>query len=293
MHLWFNNEPQAESFVGTKLAGERSPTLGSLQVFLSFAHHADFKAVAAELQIDATTAARHIEKLEDWLHRILVWKGTPVEVNADVADEFILAAIYILESMEIFCIDNLDSNSSFWKIRFYELIDFSLILKSIKCDPKSATYKKLRPTDPGTSEKSVRDLVKKIELAFGVRKRHRFISGWSLLKLTDVGETFSQELDRALTLLNSFRADVLEPHSKARDFLKILDRIYLNASIDVSVLSRRRMIKSTKMRMEQATVVRDQADVARKKLREQIGIKSKNCVTDIDIDKIITENKDI
>jgi len=75
--------------------------------------------------------------------------------------------------------------------------------------------------------------------------------------------------------------------------LKILDRTYLNASIEVSVLSRRRMIKSTKMWIEQATVVRDQADVARKKLREKIGITSRNSAEHIDIDGIFTENKNI
>lgn len=222
MTVWFDNKPQTESFVDTKAVAEWSPTLGSLRAFLSVAEHRNWEAVAKELKIDATTAAKQVAKLEGWLHQPLFWQSVPIEMNAAVADTFIPAAINVLQSMQKYCLDYTSKNSKFWKLSFSDLSLFLEFSRSINNNRMRASYKNSTLIEEGRSEISIRRLVKKIELAFGVYKVNSFISGRSLQKLTDDGERFSQELDRSLALLNSFRADisrdVLGPHSKARDF---------------------------------------------------------------------------
>lgn len=84
-----------------KAAESFSPRLGWLEAYVATARHLSYEVASQEIGVNASNVQRSVERLEIWLHRVLVLGDVPLELPADDGmPPFLPIAASILEAFE-------------------------------------------------------------------------------------------------------------------------------------------------------------------------------------------------
>lgn len=291
--MGFDNEPRAEIFVITEVTPGWSPTLGSLRAFVSVAMHRNWQTVAGDLKIDATTAAAQVSALEGWLHKMLTLSGSPIEIHAEEADEFIPTAIAVLEAITRHCPTPPAANSKIWKLSLSDIEAFSEMAHFFKNNPSIASYKNVSPSSDDDNGSIPRRLIKKIECSLDNNRNIRLINGHSTLNITPAGEDFLAAVDFARKKLKASRADVSgyepDPHCDERKDLEFWKRLQARSEATISVLESRLQRKITKLNLASAYYARDIASYRSQILSAQLGVCLKQPAVGIDVSALTKE----
>lgn len=204
--------------------GLMSPSLGWLQAFLCAADHLDYQLAANELGMSANRVLQRVEKLERWLHKILIFDD-PIELNDADSAEFIAVAWEVLNRFAATCqgdnfsiagLDGLPRTRLIAKVRLYDLERF-LALAGEGTIKGAADVARC---DVGTVYRTVRDL----EKVTG----SQLVRGRVSVHLTDAGELFRDAAAYIVKSLNDFRAIVPDDYdpsiAKAQNLIDILER---------------------------------------------------------------------
>ncbi|NTZ42880.1 LysR family transcriptional regulator [Altererythrobacter sp. SALINAS58] len=176
------------------------PRLGWLEAFVATAQHLDFALAGEELGLNASRVRRNVEKLEEWLHKILIIDDVPLELYAVDGVQFLDAASGILKSAqslqrhETIRGDRLPSAVS--RVRLSELESFVSIAKL--GNYKASAY------DQQRSDAQIRRNLRQLERAFGCA----LVSGHSQIELTDFGREAFDVVSNMVSTLCSCVADI-------------------------------------------------------------------------------------
>lgn len=237
-----------------------SPSLGWLQAFLAVADHLDYTLAANDLGVSAETAKQRVEKLEAWLHRILVLVD-PLELNETDGLLFIPIAVEIVRRFEAAChvSDDLSDRSpkaqtakQVSKVRLKELESFL----SVASERSYKGAARLLNCDVTTVQRTIRDL----QSVTG----HKFFSGRSVLNLTEEGEEFCDLAEFITRSLQEFRAVIPLDHNPDR---ALIEQLYRETAIwrshwqaVVALISSSGKKRRGKVRLEDAVLELEKAN---------------------------------
>lgn len=224
--------------------------LGWLEAFVATARHLSYERAAIDLGIDARQAKRRVEKLEGWLHRILVLDGTPLELHDADAVWFSPIATDCLQRF---------SASKNWpgntppehglrksKTTNVRLRDLQTFLKLVEFGSfKAAAY------EMGCSPDQARKNILTLESAL----RKTLVQGRSVLQATDDGTQFVETSNFILDSLLKSRAVVPEDYDpnkqKLINALNTLNVHRMNLSIYADRLeNKKKLSKIEKFELE-------------------------------------------
>ena len=193
-----------------------SPSLGWLQAFLAVADHNDYEQAAKVLGVDANRVKLRVEKLERWLHKILIMDH-PTDLNPDDGVQFIPVAWDALRKFEAACASSEMPISVarahkmaglISKLRLHDLERF-LAVADMGDFKGAADVARCNVT---TVQRSIRDL----EKVTGTK----LLSGRSMLALSDDGAKFRETAQAIVDALNGFRAKIPDDYNEARERAK-------------------------------------------------------------------------
>lgn len=181
-----------------------SLSLGWIQAFLCVADHLDYELAAQNLGIHANSVRQRIQKLEQWLLKLLIMDD-PTELTEPDGLLFIDIAWDVLQTVERACpsykneMTGTQRTHRTKKISNIRLNDFERFLYVAD----QGTYKGAASLS-GCDVTTVQRSIKALEAVTG----KQFFSGHSSLKLTGDGETFRKNAAHIVKSLNDFRSFV-------------------------------------------------------------------------------------
>lgn len=185
-------------------AAERaSPSLGWLEAYVATAHHLSYEAAGREIGVHASNVQRKVDKLQAWLHRVLIIGDTPLEVTPDDGMPSFLPVA--TEVLRLFAVSDtgigVNPGMRLGKSRrsAVRLVD----LKTVLCVSVNTNFE-AAASDIGLSYKTVRRRVSTVEAALG----GKIFIGRSRLSLSSIGTHIIPSIRLMITLLEGARADV-------------------------------------------------------------------------------------
>lgn len=192
-----------------------SPSLGWLQAFLSAADCAageqDFARAGDELGLSAQGLWLRVQKLEQWLNKILIFED-PIELNEADCTPLIHIASEVLNRFEAVCSgDNFSitglagaqRTKLISKVRLHDLERFLALATE-------GTFKgaaDVSRCDVATLHRTIKDLEKATE--------SQLVAGRVSVGLTDAGEAFKDAASFIVKSLNDFRAVIPDHYDPA------------------------------------------------------------------------------
>lgn len=223
------------------------PRLSWLEAFVATAKHLDFQLAADELGLTATSVRRSVEKLEAWLHKLLILDDGPLELYDVDGAQFLPVASDILTSIKSFPNRNeIDdrarslAQSTVSGVRLSELESFLSI--ATHGNYKSSAYELQCSTD------QLRRNVKKLEDVAGCE----LIAGRSVFGLTDSGREFLDVVNKVVDALRGSVADISK-HDPSERHLRTIWNSTLKRSVELSLIIARgeRKNRPTKLDIRQ------------------------------------------
>lgn len=230
------------------------PKLSWLEAFAATAKHLDFQLAAEELGVGASIAQRRVEKLEVWLHRLLILDDGPLEVYAVDGVRFLEVTTRVLRDFQSFAtlagVTDLalsSRHSAMSTIRLSELE--SLLSLAAHRNYNAAAY------GSKCSPDQVRRNVRKLEDVFGLK----LVAGRSQIELTDLGRQFVVVANDTLTALLGSVADI-SGYDPIMQELAIVRRAYTSRRVELTLIISRaeRKRKPSKRHIIEAHAAREQ-----------------------------------
>jgi hypothetical protein len=188
-----------------------SPSLGWLQAFLCAADHCDYERAARDLGTSAARIKLRVEKLEQWLHKILILDD-PTEVNEGDGAQFISIAWEALIRFEAVCsgcnfsitgLGGAPRTERISKIRLHDLERFLALANEGTFKGAAAVSR----CDVATIHRSIEQL----ENVSG----NRLFFGRVTVQLTGAGDAFKDAASFILKSLNDFTAIIPDDYDPA------------------------------------------------------------------------------
>lgn len=213
-----------------------SPSLGWLQAFLCAADHLDYELAADELGLSAQGAWLRVQKLEQWLHKVLILDD-PIELNDANGAQFITVAWEVLNRFAASCqgdnfsilgVDGLPRTRLIAKVRLHDLERFLALANE-------GTFKgaaEASRCDVATLHRTIKDLEKVTE--------SKLVAGRVSVHLTDSGEAFKDAASFIVKSLNDSRAVIPDDYDPAIAHVNTIYKILLKRRAKLQT-----MIKST------------------------------------------------
>ncbi len=233
---------------------EGDPRLGWLEAFVATAQHLDFQLAADELGLSATIVKQSVEKLERWLHKILIVDDGPLELYSVDGAQFLPIASGILKSVRSINQGGAISGGgvtgaspALSSVRLSELESFLSIAKHGNYKSSAHQMK--------CSGSQIRRDVKKLEDVFGCA----LLAGWSRIEPTPLGHQFAELATGIVFILREsvadISADALLKHRVIAGRNVILAR---KSELNVIIGRADRKARPTKMDLRQAKAAREQ-----------------------------------
>lgn len=195
-----------------------SPSLSWLQAFLCAADHLDYDLAAADLGMKPGRVLLRVQKLEQWLHKILILDD-PIELNDVDGAQFKAIAWDILNRFATTCAGDDFSITGMGtsprtkllaKVRLHDLERFLAL-------GDEGTYKGAALAT-GCDAATIYRTIKDLEKVTG----HQLVRGRVSVRMTDAGEVFRNAASAIVKSLYDFRAEVPEGYDPS---LSITQRI--------------------------------------------------------------------
>lgn len=227
-----------------------SPSLGWIQAFLCVADHLDYKLAAQDLGIHANSVGQRVQKLEQWLVKLLIMDD-PIELTEPDGLLFIDIAWDVLQTVERACpsykndLTGTQRTRKAKQISNIRLDDFERFLSAAD----QGTYKGVASLS-GCDVTTVQRSIKALEAVTG----KQFFSGHSSIKLTGDGETFRKNAAHIVKLLNDFRAVVPADYDPVKadyePYFRYLINLRSDFQADIFTISRTGKKQRGKVRLD-------------------------------------------
>lgn len=206
-----------------------SPSLGWLQAFLCAADHLDYECAAKDLGINANGVRLRVQKLEQWLHKLLILDN-PTELNERDGVEFIPIALEALQRFEAACsggnglatgVPATPRTKLMSKISLNDLERFLSVADEL-------TYKGAAISlscDVSTIHRNIKDLERVT--------KNELLSGRVSLQLTEAGEMFRDAASFITKSLHAFRAVIPDDYDPLKENVRNLHDLLLRRRVNL------------------------------------------------------------
>lgn len=224
----------AATGAGATLNNVLDPRLGWLEAFVATAQHLSYEDAGGELGISPISVKRNVERLELWLHKVLILDENPLSLSPIDGEEFLAVSIKVLEKVRGITKPN-DNCNSVISLRKSRASTIRLsAFRTLLCLADKQNYKSVA-FELNRSEEHVRRNVKDLEKKFG----SKIFIGHSEQRLTEFGREILIPIASIVESMSSSVADIPDNYNAVEGELKLIWRVCSKRKIELTMIIQR------------------------------------------------------
>lgn len=276
-----------------------SPTLGWLEAFVATARHRNWQDAGQEIGIGGSSVRKQVKRLQIWLRRILVLDDcAPFELSADYDEhgrngleaDFLTVATNILELFDQhrFGAECTARTSS---VPVRKSLKSQILLADLErfLAVARAGHYKVMEGEPGGSEDSLRESVRKLRRALGKDLVRGRVSNSSKIELTEDGYRFADAAEQILATMNVNRMKVSKDAIEQVENDYVYTRVRLIVSRlrgEIRVLENRKPSKINRIRALEARALLSRLESMHEVWKTELGPFTPSSAGHIDVSKL-------